>query len=61
MRNCCRRSGLELRRSRNGLKIDSQGSRGVGSAPLFALFPNLTTKGAVVDVPKGFREASIGI
>eukprot|EP00969_Alexandrium_andersonii_P169149 7477411-Alexandrium_andersonii.AAC.1 len=40
---------------RNGLSIDPPSSRGVRSARCFELIPDLTTRGAVVEVPRGFR------
>ena len=46
MRNCLRRSKLELRGPRNGLEIGPRSSRGVRSAPFFAQMPNLPTKRA---------------
>eukprot|EP00969_Alexandrium_andersonii_P016001 700232-Alexandrium_andersonii.AAC.1 len=46
MHHCLRCSELELRGPRNGLELDPRSSRGARPAPLFALTPNLTTKGA---------------
>eukprot|EP00969_Alexandrium_andersonii_P091554 4041054-Alexandrium_andersonii.AAC.1 len=46
MRNCLRGSKLELRGSRNDLKISSRSSRGVDSALLFAQIPNLPARKA---------------
>eukprot|EP00969_Alexandrium_andersonii_P304909 13478451-Alexandrium_andersonii.AAC.1 len=46
MRNCVRRSKLELRGPRNDLKIGLQSFRRVCSAPLFAQMPNLPAKQA---------------
>eukprot|EP00969_Alexandrium_andersonii_P011413 496387-Alexandrium_andersonii.AAC.1 len=40
MRNCLRRSKLELRGPTNGLKIDPRSSGGVRSASVFAQMPN---------------------
>eukprot|EP00969_Alexandrium_andersonii_P070086 3092884-Alexandrium_andersonii.AAC.1 len=61
MQDCFRRSELELRGPRNGLECDPRSSRGVRSAPLFALIPKLTTTGAVPEVPRGFEVGSAGI
>eukprot|EP00969_Alexandrium_andersonii_P347918 15383603-Alexandrium_andersonii.AAC.1 len=40
MQNCSRRSNLELRRPRSGLKVAPRSSRGVRSAHVFAQIPN---------------------
>eukprot|EP00969_Alexandrium_andersonii_P037686 1652135-Alexandrium_andersonii.AAC.1 len=46
MRNCLRRSKLELRGTRNGREIGPRGSRGVRSAPFSAQIPNPPTRRA---------------
>eukprot|EP00969_Alexandrium_andersonii_P348503 15410175-Alexandrium_andersonii.AAC.1 len=53
-----KRSELELRGTRNGLNIDPGRSRGVHSARLVALIPNLTMTAAVLEVPRGFRRGA---
>eukprot|EP00969_Alexandrium_andersonii_P371064 15478681-Alexandrium_andersonii.AAC.1 len=52
--NFLTRPKLELRGSRSGLRIGPRNFRGVRSAQLFALAPNLTTKGALLEVRRGF-------
>eukprot|EP00969_Alexandrium_andersonii_P092181 4070811-Alexandrium_andersonii.AAC.1 len=49
-----RRSELELRGPRKGIEIGPRSFRGVRSVQLLALIPNLTTGGAVLQVPRGF-------
>eukprot|EP00969_Alexandrium_andersonii_P171289 7571978-Alexandrium_andersonii.AAC.1 len=56
--NRFRRSELELRGPRKDLDTGTRSSRGARSAPFFALIANLTTKGAALGVPKGFRGGS---
>eukprot|EP00969_Alexandrium_andersonii_P300039 13263881-Alexandrium_andersonii.AAC.1 len=46
MQNGFRRSNLELRGSRDGLKFGPPGSGGVRSAPFFVQMPKLPTKRA---------------
>eukprot|EP00969_Alexandrium_andersonii_P122129 5399440-Alexandrium_andersonii.AAC.1 len=60
MQNRLRRSKLELRGSRSSLRIGPRSSRGMRSAWLLALIPNLTTQGVVVGVPMGFRRGFRG-
>eukprot|EP00969_Alexandrium_andersonii_P169356 7486506-Alexandrium_andersonii.AAC.1 len=59
MPNCVVRSELELRGPNKGLEIGLRSSRGVRSAQVFALIPNLTTKGAALEVPRGFRGGGV--
>eukprot|EP00969_Alexandrium_andersonii_P079639 3511295-Alexandrium_andersonii.AAC.1 len=47
MQHRCRRSELELRGPRNGLRIDPRGSRGMRCASLHVEIPNLTTKAGI--------------
>eukprot|EP00969_Alexandrium_andersonii_P161017 7115929-Alexandrium_andersonii.AAC.1 len=61
MQNRLRRSELELRWPRNCLKFRPRSSEGVRSARFFALSPNLTTKGALLEVPRGFRGGPEGV
>eukprot|EP00969_Alexandrium_andersonii_P333697 14747841-Alexandrium_andersonii.AAC.1 len=49
MHNYFRRSELELRGPSNGLNIDPWPSGRVCSVPLFALVPNMTTNGDVLE------------
>eukprot|EP00969_Alexandrium_andersonii_P196346 8674573-Alexandrium_andersonii.AAC.1 len=61
MQNSLRRSKLELCGSRSGLRIGPRSSRGVRSAPLFALIPKLVTEMIVLQVPKGVPRGSRGV
>eukprot|EP00969_Alexandrium_andersonii_P069958 3087975-Alexandrium_andersonii.AAC.1 len=60
MQNRFRRSELELRGPRSGLKICPRSARGVHSARLFAPIPNPTVEGAALVVPRGSRRGSRG-
>eukprot|EP00969_Alexandrium_andersonii_P138413 6120853-Alexandrium_andersonii.AAC.1 len=53
MRNRLRRSELELRGPRHGLESGCSNSPGERSERLFALIPNLATKGGDLQVPRG--------